>query len=642
MLEVYYEIPGSVNSTSNCSFTKFISNFGANFTASFTIIDQVVASNTGPYCVGETIQLNSNSATSPNWSGPVSFSNTNQNPTRPSATEAMSGLYTLTSTLSNGCSQNATTVVSVSTSASATNDGALCVGQTLILASSSGTSYSWLGPNSFTSSVQNPTVSASATAAMAGTYNVSIVGACGASGGVVDNFSDGNFTVNPVWTVQQGGIVSSSNFLKGNNTDTDDIISTPSTQIYGTWHFDYRFHTTAFTSSGDQFVAFFITSTNAGLQTSNGYYVYVESSGQLLLRRRNGGSAATTIITSSISGTSELNSNWHTIKVIRGFSGQFELYFDGVLKGIGTDNTYTTSTHLGPWIHGKFATDNHEVDNISCSPPATATTTVVVNTAPSITSKTGTICSGNTYTMSTASPDVVTTGTTYSWSFTANPNITGATTGTAQSSFTQTLTNTSGLPQTIVYAVTPTVGSCSGTPFIVTITVNPGPSITPMTATICSGQAFSVTPVNGTNGTVPDGTTYTWSAPVMTGATGGTAQATALTSISQTLANNTASNGTAAYTVTATLGTCSSTFTVTVTVTVLPPLVAGTVQGISSGGGGPGHLVISQVYGGGGNASAPYMNDYVEIFNPTASSVTLIGWSVQYASAAGLYGQRLV
>lgn len=46
-------------------------------------------------------------------------------------------------------------------------------------------------------------------------------------------------------------------------------------------------------------------------------------------------------------------------------------------------------------------------------------------------------------------------------------------------------------------------------------------------------------------------------------------------------------------------------------------------------------LVISQIYGAGGNAGASYLNDYVEIFNPTGSSVTATNWSVQYAAAAG-------
>jgi predicted extracellular nuclease len=49
------------------------------------------------------------------------------------------------------------------------------------------------------------------------------------------------------------------------------------------------------------------------------------------------------------------------------------------------------------------------------------------------------------------------------------------------------------------------------------------------------------------------------------------------------------------------------------------------------------NLVISQIYGGGGNSGAPYMNDYIEIFNRGNSPVALIegGYSLQYASALG-------
>jgi predicted extracellular nuclease len=43
--------------------------------------------------------------------------------------------------------------------------------------------------------------------------------------------------------------------------------------------------------------------------------------------------------------------------------------------------------------------------------------------------------------------------------------------------------------------------------------------------------------------------------------------------------------------------------------------------------------VISQIFGGGGNAGAPLRNDFIEIFNAGNVSVDLRGWSVQYASA---------
>jgi len=46
-------------------------------------------------------------------------------------------------------------------------------------------------------------------------------------------------------------------------------------------------------------------------------------------------------------------------------------------------------------------------------------------------------------------------------------------------------------------------------------------------------------------------------------------------------------------------------------------------------------MVISQVYGGGGNSGATYKNDFVELFNNGTSAVAVGGWSVQYASATG-------
>src|SRR6266702_1620735 len=46
-------------------------------------------------------------------------------------------------------------------------------------------------------------------------------------------------------------------------------------------------------------------------------------------------------------------------------------------------------------------------------------------------------------------------------------------------------------------------------------------------------------------------------------------------------------------------------------------------------------VVISQVYGGGGNSGATYKNDFIELFNPTAAPVSLAGFSVQYASSTG-------
>lgn len=49
-------------------------------------------------------------------------------------------------------------------------------------------------------------------------------------------------------------------------------------------------------------------------------------------------------------------------------------------------------------------------------------------------------------------------------------------------------------------------------------------------------------------------------------------------------------------------------------------------------------LVISQVYGGGGNSGAPFNQDFVELFNLSDGPVSLRGLSLQYGSAATGFG----
>lgn len=60
----------------------------------------------------------------------------------------------------------------------------------------------------------------------------------------------------------------------------------------------------------------------------------------------------------------------------------------------------------------------------------------------------------------------------------------------------------------------------------------------------------------------------------------------------------------------------------TPTVTPTPPPPSGTPR-----------VVISQVYGGGGNSGASYKNDFIELFNRGDASADLTGWTVQYAAA---------
>ncbi|HEY0078236.1 MAG TPA: ExeM/NucH family extracellular endonuclease [Pyrinomonadaceae bacterium] len=47
------------------------------------------------------------------------------------------------------------------------------------------------------------------------------------------------------------------------------------------------------------------------------------------------------------------------------------------------------------------------------------------------------------------------------------------------------------------------------------------------------------------------------------------------------------------------------------------------------------NIVISQVYGGGGNTGANYTHDFIELFNRGNTTIDISAWSVQYASAGG-------
>ncbi|HEX2036947.1 MAG TPA: endonuclease/exonuclease/phosphatase family protein [Chloroflexota bacterium] len=109
--------------------------------------------------------------------------------------------------------------------------------------------------------------------------------------------------------------------------------------------------------------------------------------------------------------------------------------------------------------------------------------------------------------------------------------------------------------------------------------------------------------------------------------------ATAAASPTPTVTGTPQATGTATVTPTGTPATRTpATRTpATGTATSTPTLVAtATVTGA------PGvELVISQVYGGGGNSSAPLAHDFVELYNRGSTAVSLEGLSVQYASATG-------
>ena len=121
------------------------------------------ASNDGPVCIGSTVMLSGgvdvSGTTTYAWTGPNGYSSSDQNPA--DATET--GDYNLVVTV-DGCeSDMVTTTVTINATpiATASNDGPVCIGSTVMLSGgvdvSGTTTYAWTGPNGYSSSDQNPT-----------------------------------------------------------------------------------------------------------------------------------------------------------------------------------------------------------------------------------------------------------------------------------------------------------------------------------------------------------------------------------------------------------------------------------------------------------------------------------------------------
>ncbi|MFZ1705526.1 MAG: SdrD B-like domain-containing protein [Saprospiraceae bacterium] len=144
----------------------------------------IIIANAPEVCAGSTLAINSTpSGGTPgysySWTGPGGYSATLQNPSRNSATTAMSGIYNVTVTDSKGCKANTSTQGTVNPNpAVSVNAPEVCAGSTLAINStpsggSPGYSFNWTGPGGFTSNVQNIS-RGNATVGMSGLYNVTV------------------------------------------------------------------------------------------------------------------------------------------------------------------------------------------------------------------------------------------------------------------------------------------------------------------------------------------------------------------------------------------------------------------------------------------------------------------------------------
>ncbi|MCQ2959705.1 MAG: glycosyl hydrolase family 8 [Bacteroidales bacterium] len=119
-----------------------------------------------PICEGETLELGTELDGTYEWNGPNGFHTIAQNPTIKNISSKYEGEYTLVVTVGDCVSDEAAVNVvvnSIPKTPVPTNNGPKCDGEevTLSVSSVSSATYTWAGPDEFTSDLQNPKVSAS-------------------------------------------------------------------------------------------------------------------------------------------------------------------------------------------------------------------------------------------------------------------------------------------------------------------------------------------------------------------------------------------------------------------------------------------------------------------------------------------------
>ncbi|MGV3611717.1 MAG: PKD domain-containing protein [Fluviicola sp.] len=514
-----------------CDYT-FAANTGVAIPVDVTPVTSTI-------CAGQSVTLTATGGNgtytwnaSPNLSGTTGSTVTATPPSTP-------GTYTYTVNSSGGnplcpSSTLATATITVNSCGGCTvtagNSGDVCQGTptfNLTASNVAGATWNWVGPNGFTSSVQNPT-------------SVPVPAA------------PGSYTYTVTATVS-GTPCTSTTTIVVNPTPT---INAPlATLCVG--------GTTNLTGTGTAHASTPWVSSNTGVATvsSTGLVTAVSAGTTTITYMNSGGCTATQVITvvslptASISGTTTICSSQNATITFTGTPNATVTYQVGATnQTILLDASGNASLPVSPAATTVYTLVSVQVSPPGgCSAPLVGTATVTISPLPTASAVTPiTVCAnGNVAVPAFVSIPV---GATFTWT---NSNTTIGLTGSGTGNIASfTGLNPGSGSNTGTITMTPTLGGCVGTPASFAITVDSPPAANAGNdVTMCVNA-----PGSNQLGQVPTaGVSYSWTP------TNGLSNAT--------IANPTFDGtvaGTTNYTLTASVGSCSTTDNVTVTIHALP------------------------------------------------------------------------
>lgn len=192
---------------------------------------------------------------------------------------------------------------------------------------------------------------------------------------VTEDFSDGDFTINPIWTGDTSKFTIEGEELRSNSNDATDVfqISTPSTIAKGDLEWRFRVNM-RISTSGANYTDIYLMADNADLTAvANGYFLRIGNTKDEISLYKIVSGTETQLTDGTDNKTHNKNIN---VKVTKGAFGSWSVSADYSggdayeIEGTVVDNAITTSSYFGFYIKQSAASFHlkHFYDDIYVGP----------------------------------------------------------------------------------------------------------------------------------------------------------------------------------------------------------------------------------------------------------------------------------